>query len=76
MANKKSKYKKYVQAVHLEKALRTLLEKESTASGCISHPVVGYSISEIVRRLAKGRLLQLRPYLKNHADNIDWSEAI
>lgn len=76
MAAKKSPYKKCVQAVHIEPQLIELLEKESRNAGCISHPRKGFSISEISRRLIKGRLLELKPYIKESAHNIDWSEAI
>ncbi|MCE5224884.1 MAG: hypothetical protein LLG05_03400 [Porphyromonadaceae bacterium] len=76
MANKKSEFKKRVTAVHLEPKLIDILKKESMAAGCISHPNQGFSVSEAARRLIKGRIIQLRPYIKNSAKDIDWSEAI
>jgi hypothetical protein len=76
MANKKSSYKKYPESVWIEPRLREILEKESTAAGCVSRPKMGFSISEVSRRFIKGRLIQLRPYIKNSVSDIDWSEAI
>jgi hypothetical protein len=76
MANKKSKFKKRVHAVHLEPALIEILKKESAAAGCLSHPNAGVSVSEIVRRMVKGRLLQMRKYLAESVNIVDWDEAI
>jgi hypothetical protein len=76
MAKMNSRFKKKKHPVHMEDQLRKILVRESIAAGCISHPAVGFSLSEIARRFIKGRLLQLRPYIKESAKDVDWSEAI
>ncbi|MDD5006586.1 MAG: hypothetical protein PHS33_08835 [Candidatus Omnitrophica bacterium] len=76
MANKKTPYKKNPEAVWMEEKLREILVNESRAAGCISHPKKGFSVSEISRRLIKGRILEMRKYIKNTALDVDWSEAI
>ena len=76
MANKKSKYPKEIQTVHMERDLKNILRKLSSEVGCISHPEVGFSVSEVSRRLIKGAILKRMPYIKNSVKTIDWDEAI
>lgn len=75
MTKNQSKYRKRMHAVHLEPKLIDILREESKLLGCIKHPNVGFSVSEIVRRLVKGRLLQRKEHLKINK-YIDWDEAI